>query len=67
MGVLLRKTENYSLIYFLDFYFLIYFMQKPIPEGSVRKGVLRNFAKYTGKHLSQSLFKKRDFGTGVFL
>ena len=23
---------------------------------SVRKGVLRNFAKFTGKHLSQSLF-----------
>ena len=23
---------------------------------SVRKGVLRNFAKFTGKHLGQSLF-----------
>ena len=46
---------------------------------SVKKGVLRNFAKFTGKHLCQSLFfnkdaglkqlffkkKKRDHGTGV--
>ena len=46
---------------------------------SVRKGILRNFAKFTGKHLCQSLFLnkvvglrpttllKRDSGTGVFL
>ena len=40
---------------------------------SVRKGVLRNFAKFTGKHLYQSLFfnkaatlLKKAFGTGVF-
>ena len=35
---------------------------------SVRKGVLRNFAKFTGKHLCQSLFfnKVADLGTGVF-
>ena len=38
------------------------------------KGVLRNFAKFTGKHLCQGLFLnkvasllKRDSGTGVFL
>ena len=30
---------------------------------SIRKGILRNFAKFTGKHLYQSLF----FGTKVFL
>ena len=46
---------------------------------SVEKGVLRNFAKFTGKRLCQSLFliklqalglqpyKKRRSGTGVFL
>ena len=45
---------------------------------SIRKGVLRNFAKFTWKHLCQSLFfdkvarlslqlyLKRDSGTGVF-
>ena len=46
---------------------------------SVKKGVLRNFAKFTGKHLCQSLFfnkaaglrpatlLKRVSGTSVFL
>ena len=46
---------------------------------SVRKGVLRNFAKFTGKNLCLRLFfnkitglraatlLKRDSGTGVFL
>ena len=33
---------------------------------SIRKGVLRNFLKFTGKRLCQGLFLKRDFGTGVF-
>ena len=42
---------------------------------SIKKGVLRNFVKLTGKHLLQSLFQasglqfyyKRDSGTGVSL
>ena len=43
---------------------------------SVRKGVLRNFAKFSGKHLCQSLFfnkvavatlLKKRLGTGIFL
>ena len=29
--------------------------------GSVRKGVLKNFPKFTGKHLCQSLFFKIPF------
>ena len=48
------------------------------PEVFYEKGVLRNFTKFTGKHLSESLFfnkvavlrpatlLKRDSGTGVF-
>ena len=44
----------------------------------MRKGVLRNFAKFTGKHLCQSLFfnkvanlrpttlLKKDYGAGVY-
>ena len=31
---------------------------------SVRKGVLRNFAKFTGKHLCQSLFFNKVSGSG---
>ena len=34
---------------------------------SMIKGVLRNFAKFTRKHLCQQLYLKRDFGTDVFL
>ena len=30
--------------------------QKQPPEEFLKKGVLRNFAKFTGKHLCQSLF-----------
>ena len=48
-------------------------------EVSWRKGVLRNFANFTGKHLCQNLFfckvpglkpvtlLKKDSGTGLFL
>ena len=42
----------------------------------MKKGLLKNFAKFTGKRMCHSLFfnkvagpmlKKRDSGTGVFL
>ena len=32
------------------------------PRCSVKKGVLRNFAKFTGKHLCQSLFFNKVAG-----
>ena len=34
----------------------------------MQKGILRNFAKFTGKHLCQGqLYQKRDPGTGILL
>ena len=30
--------------------------------GSVRKGILRNFSKFTGRHLCQSLFFNKVAG-----
>ena len=54
-------------------------VQKQSPEEFCKKGVLRNFAKFKGKHLCQSLFFnkvaglrpatlfKKDSGTGFFL
>ena len=54
---------------------LIFAIQKQLPVFC-KKGVLRNFANFTGKKLCQSLFfnsvgglgsEKRDSGTGVFL
>ena len=34
---------------------------------SVRKGVFRNIAEFTGKKTARISFLKRDSGTGVFL
>ena len=52
-------------------------LQKQTPEVFYKKGVVRNFTKFTRKHLCQSLFfnkvaglqlyLKRDSATGVFL
>ena len=54
------------------------FIQNQSPGCSVKKGVLKNFTKFTGKHLCQSLFfnkvaglrpatlLKRDSGADVF-
>ena len=53
------------------------YLQKHPPEVFYKKAVLRNFTKFIGKDLCQSLFfnkvaglqlyLKRDSGTGVFL
>ena len=37
-------------------------LQKQAPEVFCKKGVLRNFAKFTGKHLCQSLFFNKVAG-----
>ena len=37
-------------------------LQKQPPEVFYKKGVLRNFAKFTGKHLCQSLFFNKVAG-----
>ena len=75
-----KITKKFSSLYFL----LIISPQPPIfrsspPEMFCKKGVLKNIAKFTGKHLCQNLFlnkiaglrpatslKKRS-GTGAFL
>ena len=38
-----------------------------VPEVFFKKGVLKNFAKFTGKHLRPATFLKRDSDTDVFL
>ena len=37
------------------------------PEVFYKKGVLENFAKFTGKHLCQSLFFSKVAGVGLSL
>ena len=38
------------------------YMQKQPPDVLYLNGVLRNFAKFTGKHLCQSLFLNKAAG-----
>ena len=38
------------------------FVEAVVQRDSVRKGVLRNFAKFTGKHPCQSLFFNKFVG-----
>ena len=40
---------------------------KPPQRCSLRKGVFRNFAKFTGKHLCQSLFFNKVAGLSLQL
>ena len=49
---------------------LLFFCRSSHPELFCKKGALRNFTKFTGKHLCQSflqLYWKRDSGACVFL
>ena len=74
-----KLSQNH---YFLFFFLWLLTISKGSSHQrcSVKKGVLENFAKFTGKHQCQSLFfnkvagasglqlyEKRDSGTGVFL
>ena len=52
--------------------YLYYFCRSSCQRCSMKKGVLRNFTDFAGKHLCQSLFFNkvvglRDSGTGVLL
>ena len=47
-------------------YFSVEKYRSSRPEVFCRKGVLRNFAKFTGKHLCQSLFFNKETLALVF-
>ena len=75
-----NKTSNVTkqsyLMTVVDFWYVLTHRSSH-QRCSIRKGVLKNFTKFTGKHLCQSLFLiklkalglqlylKRDSGTGV--
>ena len=50
-----------------DFFNTKFKLQKQPPEVFYEKGVLRNFAKFEGKHLCQSLFSNKVAGRGLHL
>ena len=68
-----------STVLTYQLYEKIHLYSSSCPEVFSKKGVLRNFAKFAGKHLCQGLFfndgvglslqlyLKRDSGTGIFL
>ena len=47
--------------------FMVMWKEGPPPVVFCKKGVLRNFAKFTGKNLCQSLFFNKVAGLVVFL
>ena len=54
----LKRSDKYLTLSNLG----IYYTQKQSPGGILKKCVLRNFAKFTGKHLCQSLFLNKFAG-----
>ena len=47
--------------------FMVMWKEGTPPVVFCKKGVLRNFAKFTGKHLCQSLFFNKVAGLAKFL
>ena len=56
------KSEGYTLILWKCYECDEYGKSEAAPRSSVRKGVLRNFEKFTGKHLCQSFFFNKVAG-----
>ena len=55
----IEQLQNFPINIFVNLeYFLKFLMatEAVLQRCSIRKGVLRNFAKFPGKHLCQSLF-----------
>ena len=73
METVYRITNTRRLFYFLSskvwlhtFEFVCCVHRSSHQRYSVKKGVLRNFAKFTGKHLCQSLFFNKVGGGAFF-
>ena len=56
------KGLKTAKIHFISEHFILFIFRSSHQGCSVRKGVLRNFAKFTGKHLRQSLFSNKVAG-----
>ena len=54
----LKSSISFSLKWISSVLFSFFFFKSNRPEVFCKKGVLRNLAKFTGKHLSQRLFIK---------
>ena len=63
INMIILTSRNFE---WFDEYLSVIF-RSSLRRCSIRKGGLRNFAKFTGKHLRQSHCFKKDSGPGVFL
>ena len=62
LGFLQKLQINYFLNFFLEGCFKLLTIRSSCPEVFCKKGVLRYFAKFTGKHLHQSFFFNKVAG-----
>ena len=58
--------KNFNINFCLDSMSLSTVAKSSRPDVFCKKGVLRNFAKFTGKHLYQSLFFNKEPLAQVF-
>ena len=56
-----KRYSNFA-VYHLGFEPAMLLKKSSLPEVFCKKGVLRNYAKFTGKHLCQSLFFNKVAG-----
>ena len=62
LGFLQKLQINYFLNFFLEGCFKLLTIRSSCPEVFSTKGVLRYFAKFTGKHLCESFFFNKVAG-----
>ena len=66
----LHKTPKFHLIFWCGDFLETHSARSSYRRDSLKKGVLKNFSEFTGKHLCQSpdfLIKLQATGTDVFL
>ena len=61
------KNENKFQNFFSKIWIIFLYNRSSHRRCSVQKGVLRNFVKFTGKHLCQSLFFNKDVHFAKFV
>ena len=71
LSILVSESKQISMLQLISSFnevnfFLIEFRSSR-PEMFCRKGVLKNFAKFTGNHLCQSLFFNKDLRPATLL
>ena len=71
LSILVSESKQISMLqlisYFNEVNFFLIEFRSSRPEMFCRKGVLKNFAKFTGNHLCRSLFFNEDLRPATLL